>query len=344
MPPRNNSQALATIDVKKPVQSVDNFRQLMQAQRSAFEMALPSHVTPEKMYRVMLTSVNRVPKLLNCTGMSLLAAGMAACETGLLPSGILGEAAIVPFGSEAVFIPGYKGLVKLIYQTGKYESVTSAIIYKCDKWSIRMGTEPGLDHTPDHDHKDYGNMDAVVGAYATARRVGSTVSQFEYVPLQKILAIKAQSAAGKKSDSPWNHKTNYTWMYRKTAIKQLAKMLEVSSELQRAVEVDDAVELGRTPTPPPALGSAPISVTPGDNAEHTHPGSTLDARGAAENEVPPEDDLAFNYEVRINEAADAEDDELLQRIEREIEDDKALADEDTMTLLQNLNAARKKLA
>jgi hypothetical protein len=74
-----------------------------------------------------------------------------------------------------------------------------------------------------------------------------------------------------KRSSPWD--TDPEWMFKKTALKQLCKLLPVSTELQRALGLDDRAEINlpqdlalladenETPTPESEDGTGDPSQT-----------------------------------------------------------------------------------
>ena len=78
-------------------QESDNVRGLLEKMKGQFEMALPKHVTPDRLIRVALTAVQNTPKLLECDRRSLLSAVMTCAQLGLEPDGVLGQAYLVPF-------------------------------------------------------------------------------------------------------------------------------------------------------------------------------------------------------------------------------------------------------
>ena len=65
--------------------------------KSEIAKALPKHLTPDKLIRVAMTSIQRTPKLLECSQQSLLACIMTCASLGLEPDQFLGQAYLVPF-------------------------------------------------------------------------------------------------------------------------------------------------------------------------------------------------------------------------------------------------------
>ena len=102
----------------KQTEKKRDIRDLIQSDtvKQQVALALPNYLTPERMLRICVTSVNRNPKLLECTPESLLAAIMQASQKGIEPDGRHGH--LIPRWSgkkqcnECTFQPDYKGLLQ----------------------------------------------------------------------------------------------------------------------------------------------------------------------------------------------------------------------------------------
>ena len=79
---------------------------------------LPSHISPQKVQRIVLTEVQKNPAIMKCSKGSILQSVMEACSMGLVPNSIEGLAYLVPYGNKCQLQPGYKGLMKLAMQSG----------------------------------------------------------------------------------------------------------------------------------------------------------------------------------------------------------------------------------
>jgi recombination protein RecT len=95
------------------------------------QRALPSHLTAERMARIALTEVRRVPKLALCDQNSFMGAIMTCCQLGLEPGSALGHAYLIPFENtkkrivEVQLILGYKGMIDLARRSGQIRSMRS---------------------------------------------------------------------------------------------------------------------------------------------------------------------------------------------------------------------------
>src|SRR5690606_29938873 len=124
----------------------DQIRQYLEKMKPQLAMALPKHITPDRMARIALTTIRTNPKLLECSVPSLLGAVMQAAQLGLEP-GILGHCYIVPYGREATFIIGYRGMIDLARRSGNIKSTRARCVYTRSE-ERRAGRErKHLDHS-----------------------------------------------------------------------------------------------------------------------------------------------------------------------------------------------------
>jgi recombination protein RecT len=69
---------------------------LLQQSKSQIALALPKHLTPDRMARLFLTALRTTPKLAQCTPDSFLASIMTLAQLGLEPNTPLGQAYLIP--------------------------------------------------------------------------------------------------------------------------------------------------------------------------------------------------------------------------------------------------------
>lgn len=216
-------------------QKAENVRLLLEKAKPQIALALPRHLSADRMLRIAMTSVRRTPKLLACNQQSLLGAIMQAAQLGLEPDGVLGHAYLVPFKEEVQLIVGYKGLVDLARRSGQLSTIFARVVYSEDQFEYAYGLTERLEHIPSG-KSEQGELKAV---YAVARlKDGGT--QFEVMTRGEIEKIRERSRA--KDDGPWV--TDYAEMAKKTVLRRLCKMLPASVELSRAVALDERAELG----------------------------------------------------------------------------------------------------
>jgi len=199
-------------------------------------MALPKHMTPDRMLRVVLTEMRKNPKLLSCDQASLFAAIVQCSQLGLEPGNSLGHAYLIPYGKECQLQFGFKGLMDLALRSGKVTSVTPRSVHENDVFEIEYGLEEKITHKP-----AIAGRGEPIGYYAVARfKSGS--HQFEYMSKDEINKIRDTCSQAKYKDAPWIK--YYDAMAKKTVIKQLLKYLPLSVELQQAINLDEQAEAG----------------------------------------------------------------------------------------------------
>ena len=210
--------------------------------------ALPAHMTPERVVRIALTAISTNPELAKCTPQSFMGSLFVLAQLGLEP--IAGRAYLLPFNNrrkvgndwksfpEVQAVIGYKGYVELFYRHDAALAIDMQTVYEQDEFSYEYGTNANIKHRPAM--KERGKA---VGYYAIAKLRGGA-SIFRYMSIDE--AIDHGKKHSKTFDaktgtfyasSPWAKETDAMCM--KTVLLQLAKMLPLSVELQRAIAVDE---------------------------------------------------------------------------------------------------------
>ena len=191
------------------------------------------HLTAEKLMRLVTGEVKKTPALARCSVASVMRCVMEAARLGLQPGGALGQFYIVPYGSEATPIVGYRGLITLARRSGKIRRLEAHVVYERDVFKVRYGTDPGLTHEPCMD-ADRGE---IIAAYMVVQMAGDSV-QVEVMTRAEIDAVRDRSRASK--NGPWV--TDYAEMCRKTVVRRGCKYLPMDTEeaapLARAMELD----------------------------------------------------------------------------------------------------------
>lgn len=267
--------ALATTKPREMTQREQQFsglKHLLANNLKSIMAALPSHMKPERLARIVMTTVQKNPKLLECTQESFLGCVLSCAALGLEPDGLMGQAYLVPFREGrtgktiCTLIPGYKGLIKLARQSGEVSTIDAHEVRIGDAFDYRYGSEPFLRHQPAECpiiDVPTGKGDETVKApdrnwrpgeithfYAITKLRDGTV-QFVVMRRWEVDEIRDGSQnyqASKKAgfDSAWD--TDYPEMGKKTAIRRLSKMIPASVEkdnlLQKAVAIDERADRG----------------------------------------------------------------------------------------------------
>lgn len=237
---------MATTAVQKSShqQNVDTIQHFLFQNQKAIAAVLPKTLTPERLTRLAVSVISRQQKLAQCTPATLLGAVLKCAQLGLEPD-ILGEAYLVPFWNNKVqparmevqFIPGYKGLIKLARNTGEISTILAHEVYEGDQFTYTYGLNPNLEHAPCRKVKERGE---IVAFYAAARLKDGSF-QFEVMEREEVDEIRDKFSKAKDS-GPW--KENYREMGLKTVLRRLCKLLPASTELKRAVALDEYAEAG----------------------------------------------------------------------------------------------------
>jgi len=233
------NQQLATRE-----QSLSTIRDLFRRTEDQIALALPKHMTAERMIRVALTAVQQSPKLLNCTPLSVIGSVVQASQLGLEPDGVLGHAYLVPFWNsqtkhlECQLIPGYRGYIELICRGEKTENVDAHVVYSNDFFEHEYGSERKLRHKPLLE----GDRGTPIAAYAIAylREGGWKAEVMSHMEVESI-----RERSKKKEDGPWE--TDWDEMAKKTVIRRLAKTMPMSVEAQRMAAADEMTDRGVSP-------------------------------------------------------------------------------------------------
>lgn len=197
-------------------------------------MALPKHLTIDRFVRCVLSQLNKTPTLLECDPGSIAIAVLNAGEMGLEPNGRDGH--LVPYkvkgAMRAQFIPDYKGLIRLAYQSDMVTLVQAQAVYEKDLFGYKFGSGAYIEHVPSQD-EDRG---ALCYAWAMAKL---TNGGEPFVVLNKgDIARRRKAAMGANSEySPWNQHAEAMW--RKSAVRELAKWIPQSPRLERAVNAEN---------------------------------------------------------------------------------------------------------
>lgn len=232
--------------VKKQENS-SNLTQVKTELKKKFELfegqlrnVLPNHIKAETMISLALTAWGKTPGLQKCTIPSILMSTYEASILGLKPESFTGECYFVPYGNKCQLIPGYRGLIQLAYRTGKVKEIYAETVYVQDKFEYQLGLDRKLTHEPSPD-RTYNDNDIV--AFYSVIKYTNGGSDFTVMVKKEVDRIMAKSKSASGSDSPW--KLYYARMGEKTAFRKLLKTAQLSSEVQRAVGLDETHEAGK---------------------------------------------------------------------------------------------------
>lgn len=226
---------MGTYKMSTQLTPFENAKNLLERMIPQIAKALPKHLTPDRMARIAMTELRKIPRLLACNPESFCGAIMACSQLGLEPGGSLGHIYLIPFGKEVQVILGYKGMIELARRSGQIISLSAHEVHENDVFEFEYGLTEKLRHVPSLD--DRGKLRAV---YAVAHFVGGG-HQIEVMSKSDVDKIRARSKSG--NSGPWS--TDFSEMAKKTVVRKLFKYLPVSIEkLQMASALDEQADMG----------------------------------------------------------------------------------------------------
>jgi len=228
-----------------------------------------SHVPAERFFAVVDQALRRSPALLSCTPASIVRALLDAAELGLVPSGLLGSAYLVPYRNkrsgrlEAQLIPGYRGLIDLARRSGELRQIEARVVRERDDFDIVFGTDgkvlhrpfinrgerepildtqtglPRLDPVTGGPETKLADAGSFVGVYCIAR-LAHGAEHVEWMSWTEVEAVRRRSKAA--DDGPWV--TDPAEMAKKTITRRTVKYLPlaIDSPVIRALELEDRAE------------------------------------------------------------------------------------------------------
>lgn len=221
------------ISIRDYMQEPDTMRQLV--------AALPKWLRPDRFIRLFYSAMMQIPKLLLCTKQSLLSCMIQAAQIGIEP--VFGKAVLIPFGTEVQLQLMYKGLMEIARRFADI-IITGHVVYEIDEFDIVWGDNELIYHKPNFSPER--EKSAKIGAY-DIWKIGHEIRSRRFMPTSDILFIRDTYSKAWKKDgkqSVWGkHEDD---MFLKTVIKGHCKLEPQCIEMERAVELDDRVELQRT--------------------------------------------------------------------------------------------------
>lgn len=244
-PPQQQTKALVTVD------------QFLEQRKKEIIKALPKFQrgTIDKFIRVTLTAMQgdqRLAKAFSTNPGGFYLALLKAAGDGLVPDGHAGHAYLIPYWNgkdkryDIQYQIGYRGFIELALRSGKCDSIEAVPVYSNEHFIHEQGLSPILEHKPIYANDRRGELFAV---YAIARLTGVPLDRSPFLVMYKddVLAIRARAKGAWKEDGktlqgPW--KTDEKEMWKKTAVRALAKYLQLSPEMVRAAVRDEYQEAG----------------------------------------------------------------------------------------------------
>jgi recombination protein RecT len=224
--------------------TISEVQKLLVKNQRAIKSVLPRHITPERISRVALGSLRKNQKLQQCDAQSIMQCILVAATLGLEVDDGTGRCYLVPYknksgGMTCQIIIGYRGLLELAYRSGELLSVSVREVYESDQFEIVYGLYEKLEHIPS------GETDpAKITHVYCVIRYKSGGHHIEVMTRSQVEAIRDRSSAGRSG--PWQ--TDFAMMARKTVLRRALRYAPISTDVSRAVTVDEASERGEVAT------------------------------------------------------------------------------------------------
>jgi len=267
-------------------------------------LAVPGvSLTAPRLIRSVLVSVERNPRLMQCTRQSLFNAAMSAACLGLECDGVTGQAFLIPFEVRgtptAQLVIGYKGYNTMAARSGI--TITGEVVRVGDKFEFDEGAST-VSHV-----KLLGKPDRRMIAVWAKGAANDRPPVVKVLDIDEILAVKKKSPGAKKSDSPWNDEAiGFPAMAEKTAKRRLARAMPLNV-MQWGARLDEAFEeQGAVAHISPDYGvivdAAPDAAPAPTAATLVEPAPQLDLGGGSYSQISPTDELTV-YDRQLGEAA-----------------------------------------
>lgn len=229
-----------SVTTLKPRDDREILRSQLTKMSGEFRMALPSHISPDKFQRTIMTAAQQNPDILAADRRTLLMAATKCATDGLLPDGR--EASFVLFNIKTKdehgkdkwvkgvqYIPMLAGLQKRARNTGQIAGLIAQVVYEADEFVQKPDDfEAPVFHRPPPLGTPRGNA---LGAYAIAKlKDGTIISEvMDAEQIGKVMAVSRSRDRAGNVVGPWKDWQEEMW--RKTVFRRLSKWLPTDAEI-----------------------------------------------------------------------------------------------------------------
>jgi recombination protein RecT len=257
---------------------------LVESIRSDITAVMPPHLDFNRLKQMFVLNIKQTPKLLECDPGSLMKSLITAAAMGLEPDPYHGQVYLLPYGQQVQVIPGYKGLMRLVRNSGEISSISCVDVYANDHFDLDYGREEPIQHKPEL----RGPRGDLIGFYCLVRfKDGSR--HVEFMTKADVERVRDESANykqaakyGKQKDSVWGK--HFEEMGKKTVFRRAYKRLPMAltPQMRIAMQIDDAAHDGRYAT---------VDVETGEVIDIWAQTSEPDDAGQAESKEPQQSRL-----------------------------------------------------
>jgi recombination protein RecT len=234
-----------------PVRSLARFLDARQKNLAKFTA---SRIKPETLIRLAIFEFSQSEWLRRCTPESIYGSLILSAQLGLEPSGIRGEAYLVPFKGKCTLIPGWRGLVKLALRSKAVKSLYSHVVYENDVFNVWLGSDPKVEHRPSID----GDSGPIRCAYAVAIMENGAID-VEVMSLDELRKIRDMASKGRGGKDGPAYTDWEDQMYRKAPLRRLCKRLPLGDDFFLASKADELADAGEPEKIQPYIDIDPIA-------------------------------------------------------------------------------------
>jgi len=241
-------------EIVRSEQRLEPFKAATQLHWRQLQALLPKGMDAKRFLTVAMLAVQKNPDLQECSpqsfALAVLYAGSLGLEVGT-------EAYLVPYAKKVQCQPGYQGLVKLALQSGMVSDIWADVVREGDTFKVARGTKREIVHTRK------GKLGAaIVAAYACSKDARGNVS---FTVLDADQIQKRRDVSKAKNGSAWTEWPEEMAMAK--AIRAHMKLLPKSSEVNAALLLHEAAELGKAVPTEAILPDIHIDTEGGDNGD-----------------------------------------------------------------------------
>ncbi|GAK31825.1 recombinational protein T [Weissella oryzae SG25] len=182
----------------------------------------------------LLSVINGSQQLQRAEPSSIMVAAMKAATLNLPIESSLGFAYIVPYGNNAQFQIGYKGLIQLALRSGQIKGLNSGVVYETQFISYDpLFEELEIDFKKPAEGK--------IAGYFASMKLTNGFSKVVYWTKEQVEQHRDRFSKG-KNNGPW--KSDFDAMAQKTVMKaMISKYAPLNQEMQQAIVEDSESEL-----------------------------------------------------------------------------------------------------
>ena len=185
----------------------------------------------EKLARSFAWEINTNDKLKCCSKLSMINAFYKCCEYGLDPASSIGHAWLIPYKGTVDLQIGYRGWLKLLFNSPLVANVYSYPVYENDEFSYELGMNPNIKHIPSKEPKE---LEKLIATYGVVK-LKNGEAQIRVCFKDEIEESKAASRGSHKPDSPWRN--HYEAMALVVPIRKMGKNLGLPLKIEDFGEV-----------------------------------------------------------------------------------------------------------